>query len=114
MTTTRDAKPAAGRRPRRARHDLGVPPDRAGEAARPDWRSRAACRGTELSLFFGSLREPANARRARLAAAKQICAVCPVRDPCLAFALRHHEEFGVWGGLTETERRRLSTPSRHR
>lgn len=85
--------------------DLGVLPDRAGEPAKPDWRGRAACRGVELSLFFGAHRESVAARMRRVASAKRICAVCPVRRPCLEFAQAHREEFGIWGGLTETERR---------
>jgi WhiB family redox-sensing transcriptional regulator len=39
--------------------------------------------------------------------AKAICAGCPVRVPCLAYALDHNERFGVWGGLSERERREL-------
>lgn len=92
---------------RHAGSHLGVLPDRAGESAVVDWRTRAACRGTELNLFFGPLRESAAARLRRLVAAKRVCADCPVRGPCLEFALAHREAFGVWGGMTETERRQV-------
>lgn len=40
-------------------------------------------------------------------AAKEICASCSVIDECLAYALRNHERFGIWGGLSERERRPL-------
>jgi WhiB family redox-sensing transcriptional regulator len=97
-------------------HDLGVLPDRAGESAVPDWRVRAACRGVELNLFFGPLRESAAAKMRRILAAKRVCAQCPVREPCLEFALAQREEFGVWGGMTEGERRQLlaKRPKRRR
>jgi len=101
---------AADRRP----HGPGTAPDRAaalpvrpGEPAVPDWRERAACRGADLNLFFGPRRERADQRLRRLEEAKRLCARCPVREACLDFALRSREEFGVWGGLTETERRHL-------
>ncbi|HLI37900.1 MAG TPA: WhiB family transcriptional regulator [Streptosporangiaceae bacterium] len=70
------------------------------------WRSRAACRGEDPELFFpvGSS-GPAALRQ--VAAAKAVCARCPVRDACLGFALSTGQDYGIWGGLTEDERRRL-------
>lgn len=65
-----------------------------------DWRQQAACRGADTSVFFPDSDEDARA-------AKAICATCAVREPCLAFALANRQEQGVWGGLTETERRRV-------
>jgi len=65
-----------------------------------DWREEAACREADTAVFFPATDEEA-------AAAKAICAVCPVREPCLLFALSNREEQGVWGGLTEAERRRV-------
>ena len=73
-----------------------------------NWQTRAACRGPLAAVFFppdGS--EPPAARRAREERAKAICAACPVREPCLAYALRIREPHGVWGGLNEHERREL-------
>ena len=64
------------------------------------WRYRAACRGADLSLFF-----PNRGRSAE--PARQICAQCPVRQPCLDFALSHGIVHGVWGGLAERDRRAL-------
>ena len=67
-----------------------------------DWREDAACRDADTDAFF-----PAPDDEVATAKAKAICAVCPVRESCLMFALSNREEQGVWGGLTETERRRV-------
>jgi WhiB family redox-sensing transcriptional regulator len=62
-------------------------------------------------LFFPpSLPERREEREAREARAKRICLDCPVLDDCLEFALRVREPHGIWGGLTEAERRRLLPP----
>jgi WhiB family transcriptional regulator, redox-sensing transcriptional regulator len=68
-----------------------------------DWRSAAACQDTDPDLFFpvsGSGRSLDQAEQA-----KAVCAGCPVRPSCLAFALRTGQAHGIWGGLTEEERR---------
>ncbi len=66
----------------------------------PDWQERALCAQTDPEAFFpekgGSTRE-----------AKRICLGCEVRAECLDYALAHDERFGIWGGLSERERRRL-------
>ncbi|CQD07995.1 WhiB2 [Mycobacterium lentiflavum] len=67
----------------------------------PDqWQDRALCAQTDPEAFFpekgGSTRE-----------AKKICLGCEVRHECLEYALAHDERFGIWGGLSERERRRL-------
>ena len=64
------------------------------------WRDRAACRGLDPEIFYPVSEEDA-------AEAKSICAVCPVREPCLEYALANRERDGVWGGATERERRRM-------
>jgi WhiB family redox-sensing transcriptional regulator len=65
-----------------------------------DWQERALCAQTDPEAFFpekgGSTRE-----------AKRICSGCEVRSECLEYALAHDERFGIWGGLSERERRRL-------
>lgn len=72
------------------------------------WHLRAACRGPESALFFPpSTPERRDDREARETHAKHICTQCGVRDDCLDFALRVHEPHGIWGGLTEAERRTL-------
>ncbi|HEX9767269.1 MAG TPA: WhiB family transcriptional regulator [Nitriliruptorales bacterium] len=77
-------------------------------AGHEGWEDQGACRGADSSLFFGPNRfEPKPERLAREAAAKAICATCPVVKPCQEFALRTVELFGVWGGLAEADRRAL-------
>ncbi|MDA8399744.1 MAG: WhiB family transcriptional regulator [Actinomycetota bacterium] len=64
------------------------------------WRQRAACRGIDPAVFYPASDEEAQP-------AKAICAQCPVRQPCLEYALVNRERDGVWGGATERERRRM-------
>jgi WhiB family redox-sensing transcriptional regulator len=73
------------------------------------WQARAACRGPHTSLFFPpSHFERKEDKERRESQAKAICATCPVRKPCLEYALRIREPHGIWGGLNEIERRALS------
>jgi WhiB family redox-sensing transcriptional regulator len=74
-----------------------------------DWRHRAACRGHDNPELWFPLDEE---RPDALALA--ICAGCPVQAECLAFALDHGLDFGVFGGLTRGERRELHRPARPR
>jgi WhiB family redox-sensing transcriptional regulator len=79
-------------------HDsFGMGEDDAGELG---WQDRALCAQTDPEAFFpekgGSTRE-----------AKKVCRSCEVRAECLEYALEHDERFGIWGGLSERERRRL-------
>ena len=67
-----------------------------------NWRDQARCRGVDPQIFH-----PAEEDEEAAAAAKAICAVCPVREPCLEYAISTREKDGVWGGLTARERRRL-------
>ena len=71
------------------------------------WRHRAACRNADLQTFFGPEHERPKERALRERRAKAICEVCPVVGPCAAYAITHRELYGVWGGLSERERRRL-------
>ena len=64
------------------------------------WRQRAACRGVEPDIFYPVSDEEAEE-------AKAICDECPVRQPCLEYAIANREKDGVWGGATERERRRI-------
>ena len=64
------------------------------------WRELAACRGIDLGVFFPE-------RGASAGPARQVCAGCPVRQPCLDYAITNRIAYGVWGGLTERERRAL-------
>jgi WhiB family redox-sensing transcriptional regulator len=74
----------------------------------PGWQRFAACRGEDATYYFApSYFEKRRDKLAREAVAKRICAVCPVQQPCLAYALATREVHGVWGGLNETERRAI-------
>ena len=68
------------------------------------WRFQAACRGESTETFFLSAGQRGVARRRREAAAKAVCADCPVSRQCLNWALRIAEPYGVWGGTTPEER----------
>lgn len=71
-----------------------------------DWQLDALCRGNHAYLFFPpSTFERKEERERREAKAKAICGVCPVKEPCCAHAVEIREPFGIWGGLTEVERR---------
>lgn len=65
------------------------------------WAGAALCAQTDPDLFFPER------GGASVAAAKRVCLACPVRSECLDAALRRRERFGVWGGLSERERRAL-------
>ena len=64
------------------------------------WRSQARCRGLDPEIFYPQVEDEADE-------AKSICAQCPVRVPCLEYALSARERDGIWGGCTEKERRRI-------
>jgi WhiB family transcriptional regulator, redox-sensing transcriptional regulator len=65
-----------------------------------DWQESALCAQTDPEAFF-----PDRGGSARVA--KAVCQQCPVRSECLGYALAHDERFGIWGGLSERERRKL-------
>jgi len=68
----------------------------------PDfWQDRAACFGIDPDVFFPISEEEAGPALA-------YCRSCRIREDCLAWALKNGERYGVWGGLTEQQRRRIS------
>ncbi len=69
------------------------------------WRDDAACKGLDTDIFFP-------ATDAEAGPAKLVCPGCPVRSECLEWALLSRQEDGVWGGLTDNERRRLRSRRR--
>ena len=77
-----------------------VPDDADEEVVELTWQERALCAQTDPEAFFpekgGSTRE-----------AKRVCLSCEVRVECLDYALANDERFGIWGGLSERERRRV-------
>ncbi len=77
-----------------------------------DWRNEAACRNEDPELFFpigstGPAVEQADQ-------AKQVCMTCTVREDCLEYALASNQDAGIWGGLTEDERRTLKRARQRR
>ncbi len=78
-----------------------------GVSSKPRWQAEAACRFFPSDLFFSvGTSEGARADQER---AKAVCRTCPVQSECLDYALVSNQEFGVWGGLSEDERRALKT-----
>ncbi len=73
----------------------------------PVWRAAAACRSADAVHFFAPPLERREARLERERSARALCRTCPVREPCLEYALRVQEPHGIWGGCTAGERRRL-------
>ncbi|OBK49399.1 hypothetical protein A5656_28350 [Mycobacterium gordonae] len=71
------------------------------------WRMLAACRHAPLEIFFPRKTGVANA-----AEAKAVCRTCHVSDECLRYAMDHGERHGVWGGLSEKERKKLRRAKR--
>ena len=72
------------------------------------WQVKAACRGPHAGVFFPpSHFERKDEKLDRETRAKGICAMCPVREPCLDYAVSIREPHGIWGGLNEVERRQL-------
>jgi len=68
----------------------------------PDmWQDRAACYGIDPEVFF-----PASEEDAGLALS--YCGACSIRDTCLSWAIKNRERYGVWGGFTEQQRRRIA------
>jgi WhiB family transcriptional regulator, redox-sensing transcriptional regulator len=95
VTTSSDIRPSAG---------TGGP-ETAAVPGLISWRRRAACRHVDTELFFPVGR--GSRAMAETQQAKAICARCPVRQPCLAYALATGQAYGIWGGYDEDERRVL-------
>jgi WhiB family transcriptional regulator, redox-sensing transcriptional regulator len=64
------------------------------------WQRQANCMGVDPDLFFPE-------RGASTKEAKEVCRGCVVREDCLEYALANGEKFGIWGGMSERERRRI-------
>ena len=75
-----------------------------------DWRASGACVSADPELFFPV--SAVGSSSPQIEQAREICASCPVRTPCLRFALAHPEVQGIWGGTTDAERqaRRAGRP----
>ncbi|CCM62230.1 MULTISPECIES: WhiB family transcriptional regulator [Candidatus Neomicrothrix] len=72
------------------------------------WQLQAACRGPQSEVFFPpSQSERKHDRLERERRAKAICGICPVRSDCLSYAMEIRESHGIWGGLSESERKSM-------
>ncbi|MBV8161442.1 MAG: WhiB family transcriptional regulator [Acidimicrobiia bacterium] len=67
------------------------------------WTKSAACRGVDTETFYP-------ATPAEEAEALAVCATCPVRAQCLDHAIHNREMYGIWGGATPEQRRRMRRP----
>lgn len=67
---------------------------------RPDWHDHGACRNYDPELFFPDIGVSGRA-------AKAVCASCPVLEQCRAEAEAKYEKFGIWGGTSERDRRKI-------
>ena len=65
-----------------------------------EWMAQGNCQGEPPAMFFPS-------DGVGVEVARRICATCPVKSPCLEYALRNRIDHGVWGGTSERERRRI-------
>ncbi len=68
-----------------------------------EWRELGSCRTLDTALFFPV--GQTGAAEVGIARAKKVCVSCPVRQQCLEFAITTNQEYGVWGGHSEEERR---------
>ena len=69
-----------------------------------DWQMRGSCRGMDSTFFFHPHNERGQARARREARAKAVCLSCPVLEMCRRHALTVQEPYGIWGGLSKSER----------
>lgn len=74
-------------------------------AEMPEWMNDALCAQVDDDLFFPK-------KGGSVTDAKSVCAACPVRQQCLDYAVDNDEWFGIWGGLTERERRKVKRDRR--
>ncbi len=78
------------------------------QTADNSWQMKAACRGPQAAVFFPPPQfERKDEKLDREARAKEICATCSVKEPCLDYAVSIREPHGIWGGLNESERKAL-------
>jgi WhiB family redox-sensing transcriptional regulator len=72
------------------------------------WMDQGACVGVDAEVFFPSRGENDKAEEAR-----KYCWACPVRSQCLEYALANGEKFGMWGGMSERQRRQIRKQRKH-
>jgi len=80
------------------------------DIASDDWRALSACRDTDPSLFFPV--GTTGIAVEQISSARAVCETCDVKEPCLRFALETNQDSGVWGGMSEEERRHVRRQAR--
>lgn len=70
-----------------------------------EWRETARCKELDPELFFPVGTN--GAAMVQIETAKSVCVSCDVREVCLSYALESNQEYGIWGGTTEEERRHI-------
>ena len=68
----------------------------------PEWQDRALCAQTDPDAFF-----PERGASGVAEEAKRVCSRCEVKAECLEYALAHNERFGIWGGMSQRQRRKV-------
>lgn len=76
-----------------------------------DWQLLARCRGEDPEMFFHPRDERSSARARRIKTAKEFCEPCPVKNQCADHAIKVREPYGIWGGLSEEERKKIYSNS---
>lgn len=99
------AAPASPERPPNDEYAVSLPDLRTGEA----WRQLAACQDMDIAIFYPENASGPGKKTYTLypPEARDACRSCPVRKACLDFAVNNSEKYGMWGGKTPTERRRM-------
>lgn len=90
-------------RPNWRPHAMGIPSGDESE----DWRGRAACFGSGTDFWPDIGLQKTGERNLILRRARAVCNLCPVSEECLAFAVKTHQPYGIWGGKSAEERRRI-------
>jgi WhiB family redox-sensing transcriptional regulator len=71
-----------------------------------EWRKQAACANSDTEKFFPTKGKEARTQHV-ISSARLVCARCPVRSECLEFAVKNSVMYGIWGGLTREERKKV-------
>lgn len=77
---------------------------------RPDdwaWQQQGLCREVTSDIFFYEEKVRGDEKRSHISQAKTVCNACPVKQECLDFSIKTNQSHGMWGGLTQEERKEL-------
>lgn len=71
------------------------------------WQEQGLCREVTSDIFFYEEQERGSEKQSRISQAKAVCSICPVKQKCLDFSIRTNQTHGIWGGLTQDERKEM-------